>query len=97
MPEKLKLLVCTKGKHCKKSGAKKVLCALMEQLEDLGLEDDVCIKKTDCLGQCSKAPAVQVKPQNIYYGRLDPDDCEKIVKSLASAKLKPVKKLLIKR
>lgn len=97
MGEKLKLFVCTKGKHCKKSGAKKVMCALMDQLEELGLEDDVSIKKSDCLGQCSKAPAVQVKPHNFYYGRIDPDDCEEIIKSLSKEKKKPVKKLLIKR
>jgi (2Fe-2S) ferredoxin len=98
MGEKLKLFVCTKGKHCKKQGAKKVYCAMLEQLEEMGLEDDVCLKKSECLGQCSKAPAVQVKPHNYYYGKIGPDDCEKIIKSLETPKkTKPVKKLLIKR
>lgn len=96
MGEKLKLVVCTKGKHCKKSGAKKILCALKDYIEKFGLEDEVCVKKSDCLGKCGRAPAMQVKPQNLVYGKIAPGDCKKIVKDLVKSD-KSLKKLMIKR
>ncbi|MBX9685811.1 MAG: (2Fe-2S) ferredoxin domain-containing protein [Candidatus Obscuribacterales bacterium] len=94
MGQKLKLFVCTKGKHCKKRGAKKILCALLDSLETFGLEDKVCLKKSDCLGKCGRGPAVQVMPRDEYYGNFEADDCEDFVKALKK-KGKPPKGLLL--
>ena len=94
MAIKLKLLVCTKGKHCKKRGAKKVLCALAEQLEIFGLDDKICLKKSDCLGKCGRGPAIQVKPLDKFYGNVEPDTCEDFVKAIKK-KSKPPRKLLL--
>ena len=92
MSQKLKLLVCTKGKHCKKRGAEKVLCALAEQLESYGLEDKVCLKKSECLGKCGRGPAIRVKPLDLFYGNIDPTIAEDFVRALKK-KNKPPKKL----
>lgn len=94
MARKLKLFVCTKGKHCKKRGADAVMCALAEQLESFGLEDKVCLKKSDCLGKCGRGPAIQVKPLDRIYGNLEPKECEDFVRALKK-KNKPPKKLLL--
>jgi len=93
---KTKLLICTKGKSCKKRGAKEVFCALEEQIECMGLEDKVRLKKVDCLGMCGNGPAIQIKSQKLSYGRVSPDDCEKIIRRLTKNK-KPIDRLVIKR
>ena len=96
MAGKLKLVVCTKGKACKKRGAKKVFCALEEQIEDFGLEKKICLKKSDCLGYCGQGPTVEVKPLDHLYGWLEPSDCFDLVKALKK-KRKPVKRLLLSK
>lgn len=92
MARKLKLILCTKGKHCKKRGAKKVLCALAEQIEQFGLDEKICLKKSDCLGKCGRGPTMQVQPTDRYYGNLEPELCEDFVRSLKK-KRKPPKYL----
>jgi (2Fe-2S) ferredoxin len=92
MSQKLKLLVCTKGKHCKKRGAKKVLCALAEELENYGLEDTVCLKKSECLGKCGRGPAIEVQPIDKIYGLVNEGLCKDFVRALKK-KNKPPKKL----
>lgn len=92
MARKLKLFVCTEGKHCKKRGAKKVLCALAEQLQSYGLENKICLKKSECLGKCGRGPAIEVQPLDRFYGNLEPGNCEDFVRAL-KRKRKPPKKL----
>ncbi len=92
MAKKLKLLVCTKS-HCKKRGSKKMMRSLEEQVQDLNLEDVVCIKKSSCLGKCGRGPVAKVKALNLFYGHLQPVDSEDIVRSLKKKKV--VKKFLL--
>ena len=94
MANKLKLIICTKGKHCKKRGAKKVLSALEDALEDYGLENKICLKKSDCLGKCGRAPMMQVQSTELYYGNLAPDFCVDFVKYLKKKKKPPKKQAL---
>ena len=95
MARKLKVLICTEGKHCRKRGAKKVHCALLEQLESFGIEDSVCLKKSECLGQCGRGPAVQVQPLDRFYGLAEPEHCKDFVRSIKK-KRKPPKSLQLK-
>ncbi len=95
MAQKLKLVVCTKGKHCKKRGAKKILCALAQELENFGLEDKICLKKSECLGKCGRGPAIQIKPLDSFYGNVEPQHCKEFVRSL-KLKKKPPKSLKLK-
>ena len=79
---KTKVIVCTKGKTCRKQGARAVFCALEEQIERLGLDGLVKLKKADCLGNCGNGPTVQVKPAKVCYGSVGPEDCGEIIRSL---------------
>jgi (2Fe-2S) ferredoxin len=79
---KPKIVVCTKGKTCRKRGAKDVFCALEAQLEELGLEKQICLKKSDCLGRCGRGPTVKVKPDKYFYSGVRPSDCHDIIASL---------------
>ena len=79
---KTKVIVCTRGKTCRKQGARKVFCALEKSLERLGLDDVVKLKKSDCLGNCGFGPTVKVKPAKVCYGSVLPEDCSEIIRSL---------------
>lgn len=96
MAKKLQLFVCTKGKHCKRRGAKKILCRLAEELQEHGLEKKICLKKSECLGKCGRGPAVQVLPTEEIYGLIKSDHCEEFVLGLKHKK-RPPKKLLLQR
>jgi sirohydrochlorin cobaltochelatase len=77
-----KVLICTKGKTCRKRGAKEVYCALQQQIEDQGLEDEIRLKKVDCLGRCGRGPTVKVKPFKVWYGGVSPADCRELIGSI---------------
>lgn len=83
---KVKILVCTKGKHCRKRGGKDVACALAKQLECLGVDDKFSIKKSECLGRCERGPAVKVKDLELSYGRVEPEDCKDLVKEMVKVR-----------
>lgn len=50
-----KILICQKS-SCRKRGSMEVQRALEKELCDRQLSDQVCIKATGCLNQCSKGP-----------------------------------------
>jgi (2Fe-2S) ferredoxin len=81
---KHKITVCTKGKTCRKRGAREIYCALEQQIEALGLEKQIKLKKSDCLGRCGRAPTVRVKPHKVFYGSVSSSDCSDIISSLIS-------------
>lgn len=96
MAKRLKLLVCTKGKHCKKRGAKEILCGLSEQLECQGLKSKISLKKSECLGKCSRGPAVQIMPEDQFCSISDKNVVENFVRKLKKKKKAP-KEFLLRR
>ncbi len=86
MSDKIKILVCTKGKHCQKRGAEEVLCAFKAERECLGLEDEISVKKSECLGMCDKGPGVYVKGLKLSYKKVSPKDCRDILRTLCAKK-----------
>lgn len=93
---KTKIVVCTKGKHCRKNGGKEVYCALRKELEKQDLDDCVKLKKSECLGMCKNGPAVEIKGYNLAFKGLSPSKCSKIIKALAKGK-KPLRELAAKK
>lgn len=96
MPNKVKIIVCTKGKTCKKRGAKKVLNALEDAVDEYGLEDKICLKKSECLGKCGRGPVAKVKDSGDFFGFLEPDNCIDLVKYLKKKQKASLKKEKIK-
>jgi len=66
---KASILVCQKS-SCMKRGGKAVCQALEAALCDRGLEDQVAIKGTGCLKECSSGPNVVVMPDKSRYSRI---------------------------
>ncbi len=70
------------GSSCKASGAEEVITAIKNELEKNNLETNLerIIKETGCHGFCEQGPLVLIKPQNIFYCRVKPEDASRIVK-----------------
>ena len=83
---KAKVLICQKS-NCWKKGGKKVYEELESTLSDRGLAKQIPIKKTGCLKQCKKAPAMVMMPDKARYNKVKPGQVKKLVdKHLVSEK-----------
>lgn len=67
---KASILVCQKS-DCVKRGGRAVCQALSAALSDRGLSDQVTIKSTGCLKQCSSGPNLVVMPDRTRYTWVD--------------------------
>jgi len=76
--KKCSILVCQKS-DCRKRGGEEIAIALEEQLQELGISDQVKIKKTGCMSRCKHAPNVVVMPDKTRYTRLDPEEVPQLI------------------
>lgn len=72
------ILVCG-GTGCTSNHSLDVVKAFETHLKEHGLQDDVKIIQTGCLGLCAKGPVVVVHPGSVYYEEVDPVKVEAIV------------------
>jgi len=72
------ILVCG-GTGCTSNHSLDVVKAFEIHLKEHGLQDDVKIIQTGCLGLCAKGPVVVVHPGSVYYEEVDPEKVEAIV------------------
>ena len=72
------ILVCG-GTGCTSNHSLDVVKAFETHLKEHGLQDDVKIIHTGCLGLCAKGPVVVVHPGSVYYEEVDPEKVEAIV------------------
>ena len=75
---KAKVLICQKS-NCWKKGGKQVCAEIESKLGDLGLKAEIPIKKTGCLSQCKKAPALVMMPDKARYTKVKPKQVAKMV------------------
>ncbi|MEL7420796.1 MAG: (2Fe-2S) ferredoxin domain-containing protein [Cyanobacteria bacterium J06555_3] len=75
---KAKVLICQKS-NCWKKGGKEVCSKIESILSDRGLSKAIPIKKTGCLKQCKKAPALVMMPDKARYNKVKPKQVEKMV------------------
>ncbi len=77
------IFICA-GTGCLSSGAEAIEERLIKEMERYQLIGKYpvkeVIKKTGCVGPCSLGPIIIIRPENTFYGKLKPDDVEKIVK-----------------
>ena len=75
---KYRLLVCS-GAGCVSSGCHAVRDALLAALKDAGLDGDVDVQETGCIGTCDLGPTLVVQPDGVFYTKLKPADMSRIV------------------
>ena len=76
---KAKVLICQKS-NCWKKGGKQVCEEIESVLSDRGLSKEIPIKKTGCLKQCKKAPALVMMPDKARYSKVKPKQVSNLVK-----------------
>jgi len=74
------VLVCS-GAGCISTNCHAVKDALLNSLKAHGLEQDVVVFETGCIGSCDIGPVMVVSPGETFYTRLKPADIPGIVQS----------------
>ncbi len=67
------VLVCS-GTGCSASGSETVQKRLAEEIEKLGLANEIEIVETGCRGFCEVGPIIVIYPDGIFYCRVKEDD-----------------------
>ena len=77
-PQALQVLVCG-GPGCLPMGSQEVAAAFRQELRQRELEAQVTLKESGCQGLCAKAVKVMLRPQEITYQQVKPEDVPEIV------------------
>ncbi|QGU94068.1 NADH-quinone oxidoreductase subunit NuoF [Clostridium bovifaecis] len=72
------VLICS-GEGCNSGEAKKILNLLKVELKQHGLDRDVEIIKTGCIGLCNLGPSIIVYPGSIVYANVKASDIQELV------------------
>jgi len=89
------VIVCA-GAGCVSSGCRAVSDALRSELVRQGLEEEIKVVETGCVGSCDLGPVVIVYPEGVFYQKLKAEDVPGIVENHL-LKGRPVEHLLYRR
>jgi len=76
-PMKKHVLVCG-NVDCVDKGAIKMLASLRKDLKDRGLQKEIGVTRTSCMGRCGEGPTVAVYPDGIWYRGVQASDTEEL-------------------
>ena len=65
---------------CTSDGTSTLHMRMQQLARQAGLDTKVRINKSLCLDQCEHGPVVVVYPEAVWYGNVQPDDAEEIVR-----------------
>ena len=71
------ILVCH-GTGCTSSKSPQILENFRKIIEEKNIEN-VRVIKTGCFGLCAKGPIVIIRPEDVFYAMVKPEDCEEII------------------
>jgi len=91
--ERIQVLVCA-GTGCSIGNSSDLVKRFEEEIHSFGLEKEISVKKTGCLGLCGVGPNVAIYPDNIIYKSVHLEDVTEIVHE-HFYKGRPVKHLMI--
>lgn len=72
------VLVCN-GASCVLKGSRAVQAALNEEIQKAGLDNEIRVVETGCLGASECGPIIVVYPEGTIYANLMPSDAQEIV------------------
>lgn len=72
-------MVCGGG-GCISSGCKEIKDTLIEELARWGIDKEIKVVVTGCMGPCSLGPMMIIYPEGTFYKKLTTDDVKEIVK-----------------
>lgn len=91
--ERIQVLVCA-GTGCTIGNSGELITAFEDEIKALGLENEVSVLRTGCLGLCGVGPNVSIYPDNIIYESVKVKDVKEIVNE-HFYKGRPVKRLMM--
>lgn len=74
----MKTIAVCHGTGCTSSKSPEILENFKRIIKEKNLED-VTVMQTGCFGLCAKGPVVIIRPENTFYAKVKPEDCEEIV------------------
>ncbi len=90
---KHKVCVCC-GAGCISSGSEAVLKKLQDEVKARGLDNDIEVVPSGCMGPCNQGPLVKVMPEYTMYQKVTCANIEAVVQSQLVEK-KPIEDLLL--
>lgn len=94
------IFVCTSSRlngeikgFCAQNDGLEILENIVEEIQDRDLDSEVMVTNTGCFGICSMGPIVMIYPEQIWYGKVTPDDVEEIMDAIEEDKI--VERLVI--
>jgi len=72
------ILVCS-GAACVSSGCREIRDAVVMKVKEFGLQDEISVIETGCIGSCDLGPLALVYPEGVLYQKLKVEDAEEIV------------------
>ena len=73
------ILVC-RGTGCTSSKSPVIIDTFKKLIEEKGIQN-VKVIQTGCFGLCAKGPIVIIRPEDVFYALVTPDDCEEIIQT----------------
>lgn len=67
-------------RSCTSDGNSQLFIALQKLVKEAGLKGRVRINRAGCLDKCEHGPVVVVYPEAVWYGNVQPEDAEEIVR-----------------
>jgi NADH:ubiquinone oxidoreductase subunit F (NADH-binding)/(2Fe-2S) ferredoxin/NAD-dependent dihydropyrimidine dehydrogenase PreA subunit len=67
------------GTACRAAGAEAVVDAFVDEIERRELQVQVEMKETGCPGFCERGPLVVIRPEDIFYQQVKPEDVPEII------------------
>jgi NADH-quinone oxidoreductase subunit F len=77
-PNKTCITLCS-GSACHASGSREVAAKIDEEIEKQGLAAKVDFRKTGCHGFCERGPIIVIRPDEICYFQIKPEDVPEII------------------
>ncbi len=91
---RIHLMLCS-DTGCKAAGCDEIRKVLEEELKKKGLDNEIAIVETGCIGLCAKGPVMTVLPEGIFYQKLTPEEIPALVEE-HFVNGRPYEKLLYK-
>lgn len=98
-PYRHRIFLCTNNREGTKSsctlrGSQETFACLKEELVARGLQFDVKVVASGCLGLCEQGPNAIVYPEGVWYSGLNPEDVPAFVETQLIAGERYTKKAL---
>ncbi|MHB1314557.1 MAG: NADH-ubiquinone oxidoreductase-F iron-sulfur binding region domain-containing protein [Christensenellales bacterium] len=77
---KFQILLCS-GAGCISSDSIDVKSAVVDEIEKAGIQNEVLVLETGCMGSCAAGPVMLILPQRIFYTHLTPETARSVVGS----------------